>query len=420
MAIVKIETTSMTHFNERCAKINKKLVKFGYAEVEQTNHTEEYVTYTQVDENGNERNRRVLVHKLDLIIPIDRVGVDGTTFIARLDFGSDEAGNRIFKADETSDTYDEILFNMIKDRKSNCDHCNTNRRRNALYIFKKDEKLVTIGATCAKEWYGIGIENFLKAMTCFTNFCEEERGYRDHRAAEMLWANYFILTALASVQSRGFVGSKFDNSTANEALELTSYYLAPNTPGYTKKTPTLHTFFSENREMINKQFSALQDYFLNGYAVTDLFSSNLRSSIVDSTCSPAMAAIAAQKYLTLIGVGFEAEGKDKAPTETQELPICSFMYLGEIGEKVTLEGEIAFTTTFSTEFGVSYLIKVQGAKGVATWFTSSFDFVNCNYNDLHKFSKVRITGKIKKLDNYKDVPQTILTRCKLELIEEVA
>ena len=417
MAIVKIETTSMTHFNERCAKINKKLVKYGYDVVEQTNHTEEYVTYMQVDENGHERNRRVLVHKLDLIIPIDRVGVDGTTFIARLDFGSDEAGNRIFKADETSTAYDEILFNMIKERKSNCDHCNTNRRRNALYIFMKDEKLVTIGATCAKEWYGIGIENFLKAMSCFTNFCDEERGSRDHRAAEMMWANHFILTALASVQSRGFVGSKFDNSTANEASELTSYYLAPL---MNKKVPALHEYFSENRETINQQFSDLQDYFLNGYAVTDLFSSNLRSSIVDSTCSPALAAIAAQKYLTLIGVGFEAEGKDKEKTEAQELPICSFMYLGEVGEKITLEGEIAFTTAFDTDFGVSYLIKVQGAKGVAVWFTSSFDFVNCNYNDLHKFSKVRITGKIKKLDTYKDVRQSVMTRCKLELIEEVA
>jgi len=139
--------------------------------------------------------------------------------------------------------------------------------------------------------------------------------------------------------------------------------------------------------------------------------------VIDSTCSYAMAAIAAQKYLASINIVEDGFGQNTVNAVSQ-LPQSNFEWLGDEGEKVVLEGEIAMTRTIDSDFGVSYLIKVQGQKGVATWFSSNFNFLNCNFNDLKTGTKVRIAGKIKRLDTYKETKQSILTRCKLEMLEE--
>ena len=420
MAIIKIETTDYSYLLERCAKMNKRLARYGYAPVNERTHEREWNTYERhcVNDEGMPSvvRVRVLVHKIELEIPIDRVGEDGTQFIAKLEFGSEEAGNRVYKADETCSDYDETLFEMIQSQKGSCDHCNKNRKRNSLFIFKKEEKLYTIGATCAKDWYGSDIENFLSISRSFTSFCdEEERGRRDWNARRIYEVNLAIQASIASIQIRGFVGSKYDNSTANEASETVNWITNPQGRLGHHTAPTLVSEMQDGKYV--EQMAGLQDFFLNEYKATDLFSTNLRSSVIDSTCSYAMAAIAAQKYLASINIVEDGFGQNTVNAVSQ-LPQSNFEWLGDEGEKVVLEGEIAMTRTIDSDFGVSYLIKVQGQKGVATWFSSNFNFLNCNFNDLKTGTKVRIAGKIKRLDTYKETKQSILTRCKLEMLEE--
>jgi hypothetical protein len=86
-------------------------------------------------------------------------------------------------------------------------------------------------------------------------------------------------------------------------------------------------------------------------------------------------------------------------------------YVGKVGERMKgLEVTVTFLKQFETDFGLSTLHKFVDADGnVFTWFSSS--------KTLELGEKYRMNAGVKKHEEYKEVKQTILTRCmKIEKI----
>ena len=84
-------------------------------------------------------------------------------------------------------------------------------------------------------------------------------------------------------------------------------------------------------------------------------------------------------------------------------------WLGEVGDKITVSGEITYGRIFEGDFGLRTLYTVTTAEGnVAVWWrTGAWDAV--------RGTKVTLTGRIKKLtDDPQYGKQTVLTRCKIE------
>jgi len=88
-------------------------------------------------------------------------------------------------------------------------------------------------------------------------------------------------------------------------------------------------------------------------------------------------------------------------------------WIGEVGDKITnIKVQLIRKYTMDGKYGVTTLYGFQDESGnIINWWSSTFQEVELN-------DWVVITrATIKKLEVYKDVKQTILTRCKLKLVE---
>ena len=81
-------------------------------------------------------------------------------------------------------------------------------------------------------------------------------------------------------------------------------------------------------------------------------------------------------------------------------------HVGKVKDRLTIEvAEAKLLTTVSNLYGTSYLYKFKDANGnVFTWFTSCMIEVERKFN---------IVGTVKEHTTYRDVKQTVLTRCKV-------
>lgn len=91
----------------------------------------------------------------------------------------------------------------------------------------------------------------------------------------------------------------------------------------------------------------------------------------------------------------------KAPA----IPVPETNYIGNVGDKVTLELTQVACFAFDTKFGISYVNKFKDADGnIVIWKTS--------YRVANDGEKVTLKGTIKEHNEFRTEKQTILTRCK--------
>ncbi len=88
-------------------------------------------------------------------------------------------------------------------------------------------------------------------------------------------------------------------------------------------------------------------------------------------------------------------------------------YVGEVKERIEFEAEV--TGVYGTEgfYGHTDIVKFKDvANNQFTWFAS-------DYTDLKRGDRMTIKGTVKKHEDYRDVKQTVLTRCKFTKFEIV-
>lgn len=86
-------------------------------------------------------------------------------------------------------------------------------------------------------------------------------------------------------------------------------------------------------------------------------------------------------------------------------------FAGEIGDKVEFDGTLNKAIITENMYGTSYFFIFEDKnENIYTWTTAT--------RMLNEGSKYHIKGSIKALTTYKRQKQTILTRCKVEVIDE--
>lgn len=100
-------------------------------------------------------------------------------------------------------------------------------------------------------------------------------------------------------------------------------------------------------------------------------------------------------------------------------------HLGQVGDKITFEAMLLGCFPHESDFGVSYCTKMVTAKGEKlTWWASN-DMTTEDPAEataqglLCKNVYVRVTGTVKKLDNFKGENQTTVSRCKVWTAEGI-
>lgn len=103
-------------------------------------------------------------------------------------------------------------------------------------------------------------------------------------------------------------------------------------------------------------------------------------------------------------------------------------HLGTVGAKVSLEVTLVnvyeFTDYSFSYYGTTnYIYTMKDVEGnVLVWKTTKdyalpLDEEGCRWHPVSKGDQIRVTGKIKAHDEYKGTKQTVLTRCKFELVK---
>ncbi len=97
------------------------------------------------------------------------------------------------------------------------------------------------------------------------------------------------------------------------------------------------------------------------------------------------------------------------------------MYIGNVGEKLTLKATYLKSFSFSTYYGETNVHKFTDEQGnILVWKTSNFvEYVKDGYCEfIPEGSIVEIKCSVKDHSEYKGEEQTVVVRCKFNLIEK--
>jgi len=101
-------------------------------------------------------------------------------------------------------------------------------------------------------------------------------------------------------------------------------------------------------------------------------------------------------------------------------------YVGNVGDKISVKVKYLNTYTYDTSFGSSNIHLFMDDNGnIFKWSTNSrLEFTvkdsHSNYSQwyyLDKGATIQLTGKVKDHNEYRNQKQTVLTRCKYEVLE---
>lgn len=103
-----------------------------------------------------------------------------------------------------------------------------------------------------------------------------------------------------------------------------------------------------------------------------------------------------------------------------EKPVAVNEYIGEVGTKIEITGELMKVVTFERmkfgyyDSGVGYLAKIKTEQGIVVYWGFPVD---CKTkDDITEGSKIKVRGTVKSHEEQKGFKQTVIQRPKFELI----
>jgi hypothetical protein len=95
-------------------------------------------------------------------------------------------------------------------------------------------------------------------------------------------------------------------------------------------------------------------------------------------------------------------------------------HVGEVGERIEIEGVARLITSFDNAYGTSYMYMIEDADGNAYKFIGKGIHTADNINGAHKNFKLKAKFTVKAHDEYNGQKQTVVNRPKVEVAEMVA
>ena len=278
-----------------------------------------------------------------------------------------------------------------------CEHCSTNRRRNKVAVIRntEDGSIMQVGYTCLQDFIGMELGAFgaliksIDAIYLQVNYigdCE----YTSHNYYYNV--NQFLQIAYNCIVKYGYVknNSVTEMTTTEHILEA-----------YRAQNNDYVDLGEVDTDLVSKIKNAYSIWAKNH--VSD-FTHNV-CAILEQTCVKSIYA----NYMYFVPtfyinkVKWEAR-KERAEQAKKEL---NDEYAGSVGDKITTEATIECVTGFEGNYGYMYVYNFKDVHGhLLVWFTSSDLEVDTG-------DKICISGTIKKLNEYKGIKQTVLTRCKV-------
>jgi hypothetical protein len=311
----------------------------------------------------------------------------GWTFVAALD----HIGGRIVVRPMEGETVPPFAYDVEPGR---CDHCRLDRRRNTSYVIRRgDDNFKVVGSTCIADFMG----HSAPAIVSFHD------GLSD------------LLDDDARVERENFISVNDVLTYASMAVAPEGWWIKSQEPG-----ATIHVV----RDLIyggNQAREWMKDVYNKNEAYpaqAELIKAETIKGIEELNADSEWA----QNIKTLYEVGYVNIRKHLAIfassvtiglrriRQTQERKAVRNEWIGTVGAKVTVDASVTGVTVTESFYGSSYLYTfVTPAGELVKWFAS-------RSQSIEKGDNVRVSGTVKKLDEYNGRKTTMLTRCHVEAI----
>jgi hypothetical protein len=376
-------------FLKEIAKLNKKLAKYGSSvEILSVHPSKEYIDYcNECIYNSLEKIETSFIGKRWAVISGFEYRISEPTVKGKQDV---EYLGMVEYTDGVAQIYSEIenLRELIDIKQIDaCYHCNTTRARKSYFFFRENGQVRKIGSTCVHEWFGFDMEAIFSSYQNFITLAKsldpEEEEFREATKSCNYTSTALVLYSIANV-TNNFTEFWDKGVTAKRA--------------YDWSTSNKQSAFTLDIENIKKSIKSMW----NVNAKND-FEFNIVSALFDNgelkeEISNAHLGVACWAIWKAMFAKLEANKSEDKVSE----------YIGNVGDKVVLNGMMKLLSSFDTFYGETYLYQIETEKGIAKWFASN----ECS--EIPEEGKlVSIKGTVKEHKEYKGVKETIITRCKL-------
>lgn len=319
----------------------------------------------------------------------------GWSFIATLQH---EDGGTILRTVPTANVAEGLLKKYRKATPA-CDHCKVNRKRNDTFVVRHDDGTVKqVGRNCLADFTGCKSPQAIAAMAQFlataaglAEDCAGE-GWGKGEIIENV-ADYLAFVAMA-IRMNGWMSrtkAREQDQFGAQATANVAWSMMHPSPNQKLILPT------EQDAVLASKALAWTDAKLTEGSEADTLSDyehNLHVAVAGGVVSFRLAGIIA----SLISYYERAVGAEKLKNAA-----INAGHVGTVGKRETFTLTLAQVFSRETDYGVQHIHKFLTAEGaIVIWKTTS---------EKLELGDYEVKGTVKAHDEFRNQPQTILTRC---------
>lgn len=400
--IFEIPVENMRSLEENMKKLQRRAKRLGVANLGFEVLGRYVKDVTRVERDGTTRKLKVQYATVEVFGPV--VAYEGWNFVGKLDFVSAKGATLrlMLDGEDCPDWVKEIPA-------TRCDHCNTARRRNTLYILRhEDGRETVVGSNCAKDFLGDATPDKvakIAALLFDANYCASEGERWDGGSSEpdTFDPTTVLAYSFACVRTDGWAPSRSDNATKDDVL----FMLAPPT-GYGPH----ERYEIEKAHKVAMAKVTQKDWDKASAAIEWISNLDTGSSDYLHNLQAVLSNYVTWKTMGIAASGAIAYDRDVAKRVVQtkgdivsEKKALS-TFVGEIKDRLDLDLTVGMVRYLDSDWGVTTMIHFTDDSGNKfVWFASGGV-------DVEEGDRVALRGTVKKHEIFRDEKQTHLTRCK--------
>lgn len=379
LSTFSIPTFRKADIQARLDKLARKAAKYGNGDISYTFGKTE-LRQVQTEHGARE------YEFVEITVSGDAPQIAGWRLLARVEllgFGE----NLVHSVPGTSETPSK----EYRTHNGHCDHCNSMRRRNDVYVLTDGSKQIAVGRSCLRDFLGIDDPKSIVNRAQFfeeLRYIEEEEMLGSFGTYGYFDLNEVLLISAGYIRKMGYISRAKQEETGYETTGQSVLGTILGLIGYEIET----TNIDRNWAMKTKEYFRAASEFDNQYM------ENIRVLMKQDLVKKDHVALIASSVITV----------QRALAPKEEIKESNFVG----SEKERLKGlELALEKVIFLghgSFGPSYLHLMKDACGnVFSWITG-------NKIEVAEGSSLKMDATVKQHKLYNGIKQTVLTRAKIK------
>lgn len=296
-----------------------------------------------------------------------------------------------------------------------CEHCQKIRSRKDTYIIynTETEEFKQVGTGCLKEYTdGLDAEEVARYISLYDTIIKGEAisgsgsFERYHNVKEVLRYAFETVKHFGYEKSEDFYYGNADRTTRSRTMDYlavatgaTRYMSQKEIERYRNEMDSVSFNADSQKDRVEESLA-----WISSQESTNNYISNLKVVCSQDWCTGRDLGILVSLVPTYKRAIDEEIAKAQRAKEREAEKQSE--YLGQVGDKITFTtSKIECIWSGENQFGISYLYKMTDTSGnIIMWSTDKGLDLDDNFN---------VSCSIKKLEDYKGVKQTWVTRCRL-------